>query len=85
MLLLLLAAEVVFARRSVVYEWENPQVSIRIDTFLKARSPTQQTDVKACVWDIKICGDGTWVYRDPNANCSFPKCWVTLVSEDSSV
>nr|CCA14883.1 AlNc14C7G923 [Albugo laibachii Nc14] len=31
-----------------------------------------------CPWDIKICGDGTWVYREPERNCQFSSCWVDL-------
>lgn len=31
---------------------------------------------QACEWDLKICGDGTWVHPDPKLGCNFPECWV---------
>jgi hypothetical protein len=30
---------------------------------------------QACPWDIKICVDGTWVYREPERQCAFRECW----------
>lgn len=32
--------------------------------------------LQACEWDVKICGDGTWVYPDAALGCAFPECWV---------
>lgn len=33
---------------------------------------------QACEWDLKICGDGTWVYPDSEKSCAFPECWVVF-------
>ncbi|DBA00620.1 TPA: hypothetical protein N0F65_007749 [Lagenidium giganteum] len=38
-----------------------------------------------CDWDIKVCVDGTWVYRDPDNNCAFKECVVLIEDTRSSL
>ncbi|KAL4109402.1 hypothetical protein PRIC1_001102 [Phytophthora ramorum] len=37
---------------------------------------TPEDNPQACEWDIKICGDGTWVYRVAERSCEFDECMV---------
>ncbi|KAE9006918.1 hypothetical protein PR001_g16044 [Phytophthora rubi] len=37
---------------------------------------------QACTWDIKICDDGTWVYRAANRDCEFDDCLVEFAEQN---
>ncbi|GAB9468387.1 hypothetical protein Gpo141_00005704 [Globisporangium polare] len=53
--------------------------TFRIQADAKKASALPQWDSpQACEWDLKICGDGTWVYPDSEKSCAFPECWVVF-------
>ncbi|CEG37022.1 uncharacterized protein PHALS_04487 [Plasmopara halstedii] len=31
---------------------------------------------QACNWDIRMCVDGTWVYRAADRHCDFEECVI---------
>ncbi|KAE8907709.1 hypothetical protein PF003_g8162 [Phytophthora fragariae] len=39
-------------------------------------TPMPEDNPQACTWDIKICDDGTWVYRAADRDCEFDDCLV---------
>lgn len=77
-------------KASVFPQWDNPQVdnnlyfcviSVLLYSLVSLESPMSGRVFcaeQACEWDLKICGDGTWVYPDPEKNCAFPECWVAF-------
>ncbi|KAG6951153.1 hypothetical protein JG688_00013856 [Phytophthora aleatoria] len=63
----------VSARRAAMPE-DNPQWRFLLNSF---------QCYQACKWDIKMCIDGTWVYRAAELNCEFDQCAV-MAPEDES-
>ncbi|KAG3076195.1 hypothetical protein PI124_g18541 [Phytophthora idaei] len=47
------------------------------------RAAMPEDNPQACKWDIKMCIDGTWVYRAAELNCEFDQCAV-MAPEDES-
>ncbi|KAI9997571.1 hypothetical protein PInf_001491 [Phytophthora infestans] len=51
-------------------------VALGVSYFLFAAAPAAMSEdnPQACKWDIKMCADGTWVYRSAEINCEFDEC-----------
>lgn len=61
---------------SITIPEDNPQVLCGDHSGKRFFSFYQQTMLQACRWDIKMCVDGTWVYRSAEINCEFEECLV---------
>ncbi|KAE9324208.1 hypothetical protein PR003_g16792 [Phytophthora rubi] len=48
----------------------------------RSSTPMPEDNPQACTWDIKICDDGTWVYRAANRDCEFDDCLVEFAEQN---
>ncbi|KAL3672018.1 hypothetical protein V7S43_002683 [Phytophthora oleae] len=61
-------------------------ISILCTDVSARRSVTIPEDnPQACRWDVKMCVDGTWVYRSAEINCEFEECQVTEAGPGTAI